>query len=148
MGASGECFRDDQAPCLTASVGLVRCGDPTVVMSDAADLVEVHTLRVVKPGDSHSRAACSLVSTTALNCIAAYSPLPRPHVRRPCQLRSVGDEVCSGDMTSSSWLIRMQLAVLTDSDKNPTAGLAHPMFAARAHGVRGQQYASSGATVG
>ena len=66
------------------------CRGPDVVMSDAADLVEVHTLRVVKLSDSHSRTARSLVSTTALNCIAAYPPPPRPHVRRPRQLRSVG----------------------------------------------------------
>jgi hypothetical protein len=30
------------------------CRDPDVVMSDAADLIEVHTLRVVKSSDSHS----------------------------------------------------------------------------------------------
>jgi hypothetical protein len=82
---------------------------PDVVMSDAADLVEVHTLKVVKPSDSHSRTACSLVSTTALNCTAAYQ-LRRDRMSDAfCQLRSVGDEACSGDITSSSWLIRMQL---------------------------------------
>jgi len=71
MGASGECFRDDQAPYIHRLGGAwCGCGDPDVVISDAADLVEAHTLRVVKPSDSHSRTACSLVSTTALNCIA------------------------------------------------------------------------------
>ena len=76
-------FATIKRPAFTASAGLVWMWRPDVVMSDAADVVEVHTLRVVKPGDSHSRTACSLVSTTALNCIAAYPPPPRPHVRRP-----------------------------------------------------------------
>jgi hypothetical protein len=129
-------------PAFTASAGLMWMWRPDVVMSDAADLVEVHTLRVEKPSDSHSGTACWLVSSTALNCIAAYPPPPRPHVRRPCQLRSVGDEACSGDMTSSNWLIRMQLGgsddrSVLDSDEYPTAGRAHPKFAAHAHGVRG-----------
>ena len=73
--------------------GWCGCGDPDVVMSDAADLVEVHTLRVVKlerlAQQLHSRTACSLVSTTALNCIAAYPP-PRwtcpSKVRGACSL--------------------------------------------------------------
>jgi hypothetical protein len=52
MGASGECFRDDQAPCLHRLGGPSGCRDPNVVMSNAADLVEMHTLRVVKPSDS------------------------------------------------------------------------------------------------
>jgi hypothetical protein len=78
VGRSGECFRDNQAPCLHGLGGLMWMWRPGVVMSDAAELVEVHTLRVDKPSDSHSRTACSLVPTTALNCIAAYPPPPRP----------------------------------------------------------------------
>ena len=69
MGASGECFRDDQAPCLH-------------------------------------------------------------------RLGGAGVDVATGDDRS-----------VLDSDEYPTAGLAHPRFAARAHGVGGQQYASSGATI-
>ena len=55
MGGLRQCFRDDQAPCLHRHGGAGVDGRPDVVMSDAADLVEVHTLRVVKPSDSHSR---------------------------------------------------------------------------------------------
>ena len=45
----------------------------------------------------------------------------------PCQLRSVGDEACCGDMTSSSWLIQMRLGgsddrSVLDSDEYPTVG--------------------------
>ena len=45
MGRSGECFRDDQAPCLHGLGGLMWMWRPGVVMSDAAEPVGVHTLR-------------------------------------------------------------------------------------------------------
>jgi hypothetical protein len=63
------------------------------------------------------------------------------------------DEPCSGDMTSSSWLIRMQLGgsddtTVLDSDEYTTAGLAHPPALRRVLTVSGgQQYASPGATI-
>jgi hypothetical protein len=48
VGRSGECFHDDQAPCLHGLGGLVWMWRPGVVMSDAAEPVWVHALRVVK----------------------------------------------------------------------------------------------------
>ena len=59
---------------------------------------------------------------------------------------------CSGDMTSSSWLIRMQLGgsddrSVLDSDEYPTAGLAIQGSRRVLTVSGGQQYASSGATI-
>jgi hypothetical protein len=47
------------------------------------------------------------------------------------RLRSATPEACVGDMTASSWLIRMKLGgshdcTIVDSDEYPTAELAHP----------------------
>jgi hypothetical protein len=126
---------------------------PDVVMSDAADLVEVHTLRVVKPSDSHSR-TCMLVGLN--DSVELHRRVPTSAATAcptPCQLRRWDDEACSGDMTSSSWLIRMQLgspddSSVLDSDEYPTAGLGHPPSSRRVLTVSaGQQYASPGATI-
>ena len=46
MGASASAFATIKRPAFTASAGLVWMWRPDVVMSDAADLVEVHTLKV------------------------------------------------------------------------------------------------------